>query len=84
MKYQIKLTQLSSVHDRVRTKEIVGECATLPIEGETFMMFAEPIDKTKDVRWLHTTKIKSVKREGTTYHFETQNSKYMLGVTDAV
>jgi hypothetical protein len=80
-KYQVKLTQLSSNHSKVRTKEILGDCASLPKEGETFEMFAEPLDKTLDVRWLHTSRIKSVQKEDDTYHFETRNSKYMLQVS---
>jgi hypothetical protein len=79
-KYQVKLTQLSSNHSRVRTEEILGGCASIPKEGGTFEMFAEPLDETKDVRWLHTSRIKSVQKEGDVYHFETENSKYMLQV----
>lgn len=79
-KYQVKLTQLSSNHSRVRTKEILGDCASLPKEGEIFEMFAEPLDKTLDVRWLSTSRIKFVQKEDDTYLFETKNSKYMLQV----
>jgi len=43
-------------------------------------MFAEPIDKSKSMRMLHTSKLKSVKREDNIYYFETQNSKYKLEV----
>jgi len=76
----VKITQLSSNHNRVRTREIVGECANLPVEGKTFLMFAEPIDKSKSMRMLHTSKLKSVRKEDDTYYFETQNSEYKLEV----
>jgi hypothetical protein len=76
----VKITQLSSNHNRVRTREIVGECTNLPVEGKTFLMFAEPIDKSKSTRMLHTTKLKSVRKEDNAYYFKTQNSEYKLEV----
>jgi len=76
----VELTQISSRHNNVRTKKIVGECSRLPVEGRTFLMSAEPIDKSKDVRILHTTRLKSVRKEDNTYYFETQNSVYELEV----
>jgi len=76
----VELTQISSEHNNVRTKKIVGECASLPIEGKTFLMFSEPLDPSKNIRMLHTSKIKSVRKEGNIYYFETQNSKYKLEV----
>ncbi len=78
----VKITQLSSNHNRVRTREIVGECSHHPVEGKTFLMFAEPIDKSKSVRMLHTSKLKSVRKEDNTYYFKTQNSEYKLEVME--
>jgi len=76
----VKLTQISSKHNNVRTKNIVGECSHLPVEGRTFFMSATPIDKSKSVRILHTTVLKSVRKEDNTYYFKTQNSEYKLEV----
>lgn len=78
----VELTQISSSHNRVRTKKIIGECASLPVEGQTFLMFADPLDTSKSVRMLHTSKLKSVRKEDSTYYFETQNSEYKLKVTE--
>ena len=76
----VELTQISSNHNRVRTKKIIGECTSLPMEGRTFLMYSEPLDPSKNLRMLHTTKLKSVRKEDSIYHFETQNSKYKLEV----
>lgn len=76
----VKITQLSSNHNRVRTKETVGKAVRLPIEGKHFTLFAKPIDKSQDVRMLSTSRIKSVQEEDGIYYFETQNSKYKLEV----
>jgi hypothetical protein len=76
----VKITQLSSNHNRVRTKRIVGKASILPREGKHFTMFAEPLDKSQDVRMLSTSRIKSVRREKDVIYFETENSKYKLEI----
>lgn len=76
----VKITQLSSSHNNVRTRKIVGKTAKLPTEGKHFTMFAKPLDRTQDVRMLSTSRIKSVREENGAYYFETQNSEYKLEV----
>jgi hypothetical protein len=78
--HHVKLTQLVSSHNRVRTKEILGHCSGVPRKGKSFVMTAPPIDETKLVRRLTTTKLKSVRKDGDTYYFKTQNSEYKLEV----
>ena len=78
--YHVKLTQLLSNHNNVRTKEILGYCSGVPTKGKRFVMSAPPLDKSKEIRVLTTTTLKSVRKDGKTYHFETQNSKYKLEV----
>ena len=80
MRCNVKLTKLCSNHDHVRTPEIVGECGYLPIKGRIFTMVAPPLDKTKAVRFLHTTIVQDVIHDGETYMFHTRNSTYRLDV----
>ena len=78
----VELTQISSSHNNVRTKKIVGECMSLPTEGKTFLMFASPLDVDRDVRILHTSELKSVREEDNIYYFKTQNSEYKLEILE--
>jgi len=78
--HNVKLTQLLSNHNNVRTKEILGNCSGVPRKGKRFVMSSTPLDKSKDIRVLTTTVLKSVRKDGDTYYFETQNSKYKLEV----
>jgi len=78
----VKLTQLASTHNNVRTKEIIGECITIPVIGQQFVMFSTPLDNTKNVRLLRTSTIKSVKKEGSKYFFDTENSSYLAEMSD--
>ena len=78
--HNVKLTQLSSSHNNVRTKEILGHCSGVPRKGKRFVMSAPPLDKSKDIRVLTTTELKSVRKDGDIYYFKTQNSAYKLEV----
>jgi hypothetical protein len=76
--HNVKLTKLCSNHDAIRTATITGECVLLPIKGRIFTMVALPLDKTKVVRYIHTTVIQDIINDGTTYMFHTRNSTYRL------
>jgi hypothetical protein len=78
----VKLTQLASTHNNVRTTEIIGECYGIPVEGERFVMFSKPLDKTKNLRYLKTSPIQKVKKEGNRYFFTTENSSYLAELSD--
>jgi hypothetical protein len=80
----VKITQIESTHNNVRTKTIEGKCQHLPEVGYCFAMMAEPLDPSKMFRHFVTTPVKSVvikdirSKEGHVYLFETQNSRYEL------
>lgn len=79
MSDKVRLTQLSSTHDRVRTKEIEGTTAILPRVGETFVMFGEPLEIDAGVRVLWTSEIQEVEQpERGVWIFRTENSTYKL------
>jgi hypothetical protein len=78
----IKLTQLASTHNNVRTKEIIGKCVLLPLEGKRFTMTSEPLDPTKTLRVVTTSIIQSIYEDGEVYYFETENSNYKLEVLE--
>jgi hypothetical protein len=79
--YNITLTKLCSNHNHVRSPIIEGECVFLPIKGRIFTMVATPLDKTKAVRYIHTTVIQEIINDGTTYMFHTRNSTYRLDIS---
>ena len=78
--YEVKLTQLSSSHNNVRTKEIVGKCYNLPKVGNAFFMVAAPLDKRAAVRYFHSSRIEKVTGKYPKFRFKTLNSLYKLEV----
>ena len=75
---KVKLVKLKSNHNNLRTNEMVGECTELPIVGNSFVIFGQPIDKNAAVRVIQTTPVKDVQRMDQTLTFGTQNSSYQL------
>ncbi len=77
----VTLRKVSSTHSNLRTDEVYGHAAALPIVGEPFVMFADPIDPTAAVRIVKTSLVRLTTTTDigfTTYYFETENSKYAL------
>ena len=73
---RVRLRKIEASHSNLRTDVIDGEALSLPTIGKRFVMFSEPIDKTKDYRELITSPVVAV--DGTI--FKTQNSTYELTV----
>lgn len=75
---KVKLTQLYSNHDNVRTKEVVGEPIHLPKIGERFVMLASPLDPNKSIRVLSTSRIIRLDKTENIFTIETENSVYQI------
>ncbi len=73
-----RLTRINSVHQNLRTDEIVGGCPEAPRMGALFLMTAKSLDPAKHVRLVETTRIVKVtsSEEGKVIEFETKNSIY--------
>lgn len=72
------LTKLTSTHNNLRTDSIPGHFVDEPKIGDRFTMYGKPLDKRANVRWVNTSEVKSIKKNGPNFEFETQNSKYLL------
>lgn len=57
----------------MRTKKCSGYAGYMPTIDCEFRMFSDPIDKTQDVRYIETSKIKTIKKTKNTYTFITQS-----------
>lgn len=78
---QVKLTQLKSNHNNVRTKEIVGEAAMMPTVGSQFSVTGAPLKLDQGSRYLITTPVTDIIFiDEKTYEFTTMNSTYKLEI----
>lgn len=78
--HNVKLTRISSSHRNLRTDTVIGTCNRLPELHCHFGMYAEPIDPSKDIRYVQTTPVTELTVEGQLYKFRTKNSVYELEV----
>ena len=85
--YRVKLTQISSNHNHVRTKTIEGHCINHPKIGKRFIMFAKPLDAYTEAgiptafRFFESSLIQevwNVPPDLNTIHFKTLNSYYTV------
>jgi len=74
------LTKLSTNHNNLRTKVIVGIASELPEIGSTFRMTAKPLNPDTDIRLIETSLVTNIENEDNTYVFNTENSQYLLKV----
>lgn len=73
-----KLTKLVSLHQNLRSDEIVGGCLEVPRKGKMFTLFAKPLVRQADLRVITTTEVTKIARKGKVYEFQTVNSIYKL------
>ncbi len=73
-----RLTRLNSVHQNLRTDEVVGSCDHEPVVGQRFIMTAAPLNPDASVRWIETTEVaeRTDLVKGQTIEFKTLNSDY--------
>ncbi len=75
-----KLTRIISVHENLRTDEVVGFCDREPMVGQEFhMVSTKPLDPTMHVRLVSTTQVleRNPLRNGhIVIDFKTINSDY--------
>ena len=77
MTYNVTLTKVMG-GTAIRTDVTVGCCHKLPIVGESFEMFSEPLVSGSSVRWITTSEVQKVTPEETGVLIETRNSVYRL------
>lgn len=87
MDFKVKLEKIESKHNNLRTSEIIGITSIeKPQQGSQFIMFSEPINSDKDVRYVCTSTIKKIRNtkneEGSkilnSYEIATENSIYRI------
>ena len=80
--YLVKLERISSDNNNLRSNKVEGTCLDLPQSGRSFVMFGEPIDSSKDVRWVMTSVVQEVQKDEDVVQFTTMNSEYKLVILD--
>ena len=83
----VKLTQISSSHNNVRTKSTIGVCCELPRKHSRFLIMAKPIEPDQDFRIIDTSPVIKCKRlriDQNIFNFTTQNSKYRLVIINTI
>ena len=77
---KVKLIKILSNHTQLRTNEVIGIVKQIPVIDQSFIMTSEPLDKTKDLRYIETSPIKSVEvlEPDLKWVFKTENSTYEL------
>lgn len=65
---------------QIRTATVTGRCSKYPVVGESFTMYADPIDLLTDVRIITTSIVKSVTKQEDGMLVETLNSIYHLTI----
>ena len=78
------LSQLSSSHQRLRTKDVEGSADRLPAVGETFVLLSKPIEMGSTHRVIATTPVTEIRHhtENGSLEFWTKNSHYGLQILD--
>lgn len=76
-----RLTKLRSSHNNLRTSMIEGETIAQPTLGESFMLFAEPLETSVGVRVVSTMLVTSIDRlDESSVKFQTKNSCYLFEI----
>lgn len=69
--------------DGLRTKTVTGITDTIPILDMPFRMLAKPIDKNADVRYIETTLVKNLVKDGNVFRFITESgTNYKLKIVE--
>ncbi len=76
--FNVKLTQIESTHNIVRTKITEGKTHSLPEVGQPFQLFADPLQKGYDYRDIRTSYVQSVVQDKNGFTFKTLNSTYRV------
>jgi len=80
----VKLEQIESSHNNVRTKEMEGKCTHIPEVGYGFIIFGKSLTPGLPFRRISTSEIQecSYVEKDRKFLFQTLNSKYELTVLD--
>lgn len=84
---KVRLEQLQSNHNRIRTKVIEGECVDIPLVGRSFILTGPPMDPDKfslddGGRYFQSSKIVDVSKNGNEITFKTLNSVYKVTILE--
>lgn len=73
------LIKIDSTHNNMRTNEFKGHFMNIPVVGNQFCIFGEPISENMSVRYIKTSPVKEVEQiYDKILEFKTQNSTYHL------
>lgn len=75
---------MKSNHQRLRSNVIEGQCTHVPQEGDSFFLFAVPLE-SGSFRLVNTSPVLllSYDEKTRTFMFTTKNSEYFLEVLEA-
>ena len=76
-----KLTKLSTNENELRTNEVEGAFMNPPVEGRSFVMFADPIEKGAFARMIATSRVTRMDVAVKEYVLHTENSMYRIELT---
>lgn len=76
--FTVKLTQIESNHDVVRTKITEGRTYSLPEVGKCFRLFGDSLTEGCAFRDILTSKVQEVKEDKNGFTFKTLNSTYRV------
>jgi len=81
---QVRLTQVLSAHDSLRTNVVLGECKRLPEIGKSLVITADAIEPMFDKRLIVTSPIAYLFTSTTLkyYILSTENSVYRLDILE--
>ncbi len=74
MSIPIRLKRVASSHNNLRTDELIGVLAFIPMVGECIHVVADPLDPMMSVRAVATSPVQRI--EGAIYY--TENSTYEI------
>lgn len=76
-----KLIKLSNNENELRTNEVEGAFMNPPVEGRSFVMFAEAMVEGSLARMIATSRVTKLDIAPKEYVFHTENSQYRVELT---
>jgi len=78
---KVLLTKLFSSHENLRTRSVMGFSHDLPVVGEPFVLFSNPLDPAASIRVVRTTPVeKTLDPPNGSSEFWTANSHYRIDI----
>lgn len=80
--YKVKLTRITSNHTKLRTDTVEGDCTLLPTIGQCFFMTGKGLEF--GTRFVNTSPVKEIVKDGLIEKFKTENSEYQLEIIASI